>query len=161
MTTTAAEIRNACLDAVEALTPRTLSGDRFERHRADSSSGQTFEEWLGAKQQQVRRFVVRDTGVRGMPTVSNMDVIRERVTFEVVVAYPVSNRYGVDGDLSLEDVIDEDKRQIDHAIGLHGSANVPTTAVFLTELSGWDRIAAETYIFLIGRLSFEFWQAAP
>lgn len=161
MTTTAAAIRNACMDAIEALTPRTLAGDLFERHKDDASNGLSFEEWLGAKQSQMRRFIVRDTGVRRPPAVSNADVVWDSVTFDVVVAYPLSNRYGLDGGRSLEDVVDEDQRQIDHAIGLHGSANMPTDAVFMVGESSWDRVKAETYIFIIGRLTYRFWRDAP
>lgn len=161
MTTTAAAIRTACLDTVEALIPRSLSGDRFERHPEDRSGAATFEEWLEAKTGQMRRFTMRDTGVRQPPTVSNADVIRERVTFALAVAYPLTNRYGVDGGRSLEDVIDEDRRQIDHAIGLHGSANVPSAAMFVVDQSRWDLIEIDAYIVLSGTLTYEFWQTAP
>jgi hypothetical protein len=161
VTTTAGAIRAACCAAIEALTPRSLAGDRFELHRDDQASGQTFEAWLGTTQSQVRRFVMRDVGLRSPPTVSNADVVRERVTFEVVVAYPLSNRYGTDGGRSLEDLVDEDQRQIDHAIGLHGSANVPADAVFLVDQSRWDRVRAETYVFILGTIAFEFWRSAP
>lgn len=161
MTTTAAAIRDACLDAIEALTPRSLAGDRFERHTEDRSSGMTFEAWLEAKTGQMRRCSMRDTGVRAPPSVSNTDVIRERVTFALAVSYPLTNRYGSDAGRDLEDVMDEDQRQIDHAIGLHGSANIPATAVFIVEESRWDRLAVETYVFLMGTLTFEFWRASP
>jgi hypothetical protein len=162
MTTTAATIRDTCLTVIEALTPRSLAADRFERHRADACNGATFEEWLTSSTDQLRRVVMRDTGVRTPPLVSNADVVRERVTFVVAVSYPVSNRYGDDGGRDLHDVIDEDQRQIDHAIGLHGSANIPTDAVYLTEFSSWDRmVLGETYVLLVGTMAYEFWRSAP
>lgn len=161
MTTTAAAIRDACLDTIEALAPRSLAGDRFERHTEERAGGQTFEAWLEAKTGQMRRCSMRDTGVRTPPRVSNTDVIRERVTFALAVAYPLTNRCGSDAGRDLEDVIDEDQRQIDHAIGLHGSANIPTTAVFIVEESRWDRILVDTYVFLMGTLTYEYWRASP
>jgi hypothetical protein len=161
MTTTAAIIRDTCMTVIEALTPRSQSADRFERHRADQHDGATFETWLGGTSDQVRRFAMRDTGERAPPAVSNGDVVRERVTFEVAVAYPVTNRYGSDGGRDMIDVIDEDQRQIDHAIGLHGSANIPADAVFLTEASRWDRVSVGAYVLLVGVLSYEFWRSAP
>jgi hypothetical protein len=161
VTTTSAAIRDACLDAIEALTPISLAGDRFERHTEDRSGGMTFEDWLEAKTGQMRRVSMLDNGDRTPPSVSYMDVIRERVTFAVAVAYPLSNRYGLDGGRSLETVIDEDERQISQAIGLHGSANIPSTAVFIVEASRWGRAATPDYVFLIGTLTFEFWLSTP
>jgi hypothetical protein len=163
MTTTAAAIRSACLSTIEGLTPRSLSSDRFERHREDRSGGATFEEWLVTSHNQMRRFSLFDTGVRMPPAVSNADIIRDQVIFTLYVAYPVTNRYGIDGGRSLEDVIDEDQRQIDHAIGLHGSGNIPADAVYLTRGGRWDRIgsAEGDFILLVGTLPYEFVRACP
>lgn len=165
MTTTSAAIRDLCLTAVEALTPRTLAGDRFDRHREDRQGGVTFEEWVISDPLAcLRRFAIRDTGARAAPSVMGGNYQRDRVTFEVVVAYPVINRYGLTAGRALEDVIDEDQKQIEYAIGPFGSATFgadTSPLVIPGSFPSWDRIPLESLQLLVGRVAFEFWRTAP
>ena len=164
MTTSAAAIRDLCLAAIEALTPRTLAHDRFERHRADLQGGQTFEDWLTKNPQQLRRFIVRDDGNRSAPPVMGGDYQRERVTFDVVVAYPLTNRYGAGGSRDLDKVIEEDERQIDYAIGAFGSATfgTDTSPLVNDQVPAWRTQETDSGVMLLlGRVGFEFWRTAP
>jgi hypothetical protein len=158
MTTTPRAIRDACVAAVQLLTPRSLAADRFDLYRDDHVP---FETWIASNPQIIRRFTMRDMGARLPPTVSHTDTVRERVIFEVLVVYPHSYRYGTKAARDMQDVIDEDQRQIDHAIGLHGGATIGVDATFLVAASRWDRVELDTSTILVGTLAYEFWRTSP
>lgn len=122
MPTTAAAIRDRIYTVIEALTPLVLSNDKFRRYR-DEGDGD-FRAWAEAnKDGNFRRFQVRSTGHDEPPAISNLDVERRFVTFEIVVAYPQTGRAGSPAATKRDDMMRSDFRQIDYAIGMCGRAN--------------------------------------
>jgi hypothetical protein len=118
--TTAGLIRDRIITVITGLTPTLHSSDAFRVYLEELDV--PFEEWI-AKNPQLRRFSVRDAGSYSPPVVSNSDVVRREVTFEILVAYPNTNQYGSDASRTMDDVIEQDMNQIENAVGLHGSAN--------------------------------------
>jgi len=163
VTTSAAAIRDLCLTAIEALTPRSLSTDRFERYREDRTQETTFEQYMQSNPDQYRRFTVRDVGTRDPGLVLGGDYQEERVTFEVVVGYPISNRYGTDAGRDLDDVVEEDQRQIEWAIGPYGPVAFGTdaTPLYARGTPSWDRKEMGSVLLLIGQIGFQFWRSTP
>jgi hypothetical protein len=161
MTTTARAIRDAMIASITALVPQSLTGYRFLASREDRSAGGVpFMDWVRSKPNLVRLFTIIDTGERRPPAVSMGGDVREFVTFEVSVAYPISNAYGPDGFRSLTDVVEEDRVQIDDAIGLNASIAMED-AYYITGESGWEMNAVDGYVVLLGRLTYEFWRSSP
>jgi hypothetical protein len=120
--TTAAEIRDRILDVIEALTPSAMAHPLFLRYRQEGAGD--FYAWCEQQPAaSLRRFSVRYFTAPTEPTVSNTDVERVRVQFEVAIAYPQSHRYGGQNSLDRDDVAESDRNQVRNAIGLNGGAN--------------------------------------
>lgn len=120
--TTAENIRDRIIAIIEALTPTSLAGDEFRKYRNEGAAG--FTAWAAEQKAAAwRRFQVRDTGVDSPPDVSNTDIEMRYVTFEIRVAYPQTHRAGRDAALDRDDVMREDQRAIEYAIGMAGRSN--------------------------------------
>lgn len=162
MTTTAAAIRDTMTAAVTALVPRSVSTDRFHLYDED---GTTFQAWASENPQaSFRWFSILDTGVRAPPSVMGGNYQRDRVTFEVVVAYPHTNRYGPDAGREREDVIEQDQRQLEHALGPFGAASYGVDVsplVIPGQTPRWDRVDVKEVVLLVGTVAFEYWRDAP
>ena len=114
-TTTFEAIRALQKTAIEALTPATRSGVKFLIARDE----QDFREWAkNNKSAAFRRFSLSNNFGYQPPEVDSVDVVYQRMTEEVVIAYPAlglpENRR------DRQDVMDEDWRQIDRTIGPYG-----------------------------------------
>lgn len=135
-TTTPAAIRDRAITVIEALTPGSLSNDKFRRYRNEGDGD--FRAWAEANPSGcLRRFQVRTTGATETPPVSNFDHEEHQVTLGVTVAYPQTARFGADQALDRDDVIDQDAFQIDKAIGMQGGANfTPATSADACWISG-------------------------
>jgi hypothetical protein len=120
-TTTLTLIREQQETTIEGLTPDSLSSALFrvERGHAD------FREWAEEHPNACfRRFEIVDLGNYPEPTISTRTVQQERVSVDVVVAYPrKDSMYGSDGIVSIRDIMREDMYAIDTAIGVRGSGN--------------------------------------
>jgi hypothetical protein len=162
MTTTARAIRDLMTSAITALTPTSLSSDRYKLYREDQV---TFATWAGQNPQACFRwFSVLDTGVRAPPSVMTGNNQRDLVRFQLQVGYPITNRYGQDAGRSLDDVMEEDQRQLEHAVGPFGSVTfgIDTTPLVLPDQTpSWDRVDVDGLVMLVGSLAFEFWRTAP
>ncbi len=120
--TTASAIRDRVITLLEALTPNSLSHDKFRKYRNEGKAD--FESWVATSPQGgFRRFQVRDTGQDYVTEVSNTDQDERRLTLEIRIAYPQTARTGRDQALDRDDVADEDFHQIDYKIGIYGRAN--------------------------------------
>lgn len=120
--TTAAEIRDRMLTVIEAIAPELMASPQFARYRQEGPGD--FYAW--AEQQPaaaLRRISVRWFAAPTEPLVSNTDVERVRLVFEIAVAYPQSHRYGPQNALDRDDVAESDRNQIRNAIGLNGGDN--------------------------------------
>ena len=161
ITPSAASIRDRIIEVIEGLSPLVLSANPFLRFR--NEGGADFESWSEENPQAcLRRFQVRDTGEDSPPTISNTDVEFVHVTFEIVVSYPQTHRFGPDNALDRDDLMKSDQRQIEHAVGLCGYANFidphPSAA---WESGTTDRRIGQSTDFLVIRQVMCFYQATP
>ena len=120
--TTIARIRDRIVMVISALTPTSLSGDKFRAYRNEGNGD--FIEWVTANPQaSLRRFQVRQLSFPTEPDISNTDMERVQVILGLVVAYPQSHRYGAQNALDRDDVMTEDLKQIEYALGPAGASN--------------------------------------
>lgn len=121
-TTTAEAIRDRILTVIEAITPSSLSVDKFRRYR--NERGADFVGWAEENQAAAfRRFQVRDDGSDAAPEVSDATTELRSISFTIIVAYPQTNRAGRDAALDRDDLMSADQHAIEHAVGLRGYAN--------------------------------------
>lgn len=123
-TATPETIRNRVAALIEALTPTTNVGDKFRQTR-DEAAADFVQQAESTPTACLRRFQVRNAGSRGTPATSNVDVSQHELELRIRVAYPNSHRFGSGRD--RDDVIDEDFRKLDFAIGIYGRANFSST----------------------------------
>jgi hypothetical protein len=160
MTTTSAAIRNRMLTVIEAITPATDSSVAFRRHREEIN----FRDWADATPTGcLRRFAVRDLGDARPALVSNTDVELVRAIFEVVIAYPLSYRFGTGINLlGVEDVIDQDRHRVEHAVGMRGYANfTAATGAEAAWVEGETARETSNVRFLVIAQSMEFYRSMP
>lgn len=120
-TSTAAAIRDRITAILSAATPTTDPRSVFRAFRNEGAAN--FTEWCEANPAGcLRRFQIRDDGTEEPPEVSNTDVDLRHVTYVLRVAYPQSGRFGKDGALDRDDVIDQDWGLIERLIGIYGRA---------------------------------------
>ncbi len=120
---TAAAIRDRIAVLVEAIAPDVLVSDAFLRHRDEGD----FRAWADANPKAaLRRFQVRAMTGRDEVIGSTGTYERIRREFDVLVAYPVSNRardaYEGGAVASTDDLIESDFRQLEYAIGQRGNS---------------------------------------
>jgi hypothetical protein len=121
-TTTAAAIRDRIIAVIQGTTPTTDSALLFVKFNNELAAN--FRRWADQNATAAhRRFQVRDIGRDQPPLVSNTDVEERLVTFEIVVAYPQTHRWGGDNALDRDDVMGEDQHKIERAVGMLGRAN--------------------------------------
>lgn len=112
-------LRDYIISLIVALTPTSLSGTKFRAYR--NEGGADFPAWAAANLAgALRRFQVRDTGMLAAPETDDAGNQSRVITFEILVAYPQTARYGRGQALSRDDVISEDQHQIETAIGVRG-----------------------------------------
>lgn len=119
-------IRDRIIALIEAIAPTSLTADKFRVSRDEASAD--FRAWSEQnKTACLRRVQVRNPGARTIPLVTNHDAARHELTLNVLIAYPNTHRYGVAAARDRDDVIDEDFRKLDYAIGIYGRANFSGT----------------------------------
>lgn len=149
-TTTAAAIRDRIEDLIEAITPAVLAGDLFLRHRDES----TFAAWVDANPTAaLRRFSVRAVTGRDEVIMSTGAYESLRRDFDVLVAYPVSNRaqgstYPGGAIVSTDDLIESDFHQLEKTIGQFGNAigNYQDIATVAATVEDYDPLGAPVRI---------------
>lgn len=154
-TATIETIRDRIIALITALTPTSLTGDKFRVSRDESMAD--FRAMCESNPPAcLRRFQVDDDGTDELPLVSNMDASRLRVTFTIQVAYPNTHRYGTGAGRDRKDVIDEDWRRLNFAIGAYGRANFSGTND-CTPLGAMKEVEkAEKVTYLVATASFEY-----
>lgn len=116
---TQATIRDRIHDLLEALILPWDTKTHLRRYRNEGDGN--FQNWAEANPAgALRRFQVRADGTEDPPEVSNTDYDMRHVTFVVRVAYPQTGRYGADGALDRDDVMDQDFGEIEKMIGIYG-----------------------------------------
>jgi hypothetical protein len=121
-TTTAAAVRDRAIAVIEALAPSSLIGDPFIEYQNDGDAD--FELYCESRPDSVMRmFQVRTTALDRKVEVSNGDVELHYLELAVIVAFPKVAFGAGRGALGRDDVIDQDRYDIEKAIGLNGGAN--------------------------------------
>lgn len=159
-TTTPAAIRDRAITVIEALTPSSDVTTRFRKSQNMSEAdfqAQCETNPTGCE----RRFQVRCDGSTEAPPVSDTLVEEHRCTLSVLVAYPQTQRWGRDAALDRDDVIDEDRFQIDKAVGMLGKANFTSPYADATWVEGAppDRIVGAAVDFLELRYAYIYKRA--
>ena len=121
MPTTFQAIRDNQITLIEALTPSTFATRLYRRFPAE----QELDTWADANPAACfRKFDIINSHDSLPPEASNTDVeIREQ---GLVVAIAYAHDFGAFGEenkLELDDIIEQDKYQIDDTIGLRGYTN--------------------------------------
>jgi hypothetical protein len=118
LATTFDTIRAQQMTLIEALTPTSLAGQPFRRHR----EAEAFNTWVArAPKGAFRRFeILRNFDDEQLPTADG-SLEGARHSMELRVGYPLEpGLYGPGNERDMERVMDEDRRLIDAAIGLNG-----------------------------------------
>lgn len=119
-TTTAKLIRNKQSTLISALSPDDLRGVSFREY----DRSEPFAEWADANPRAcLRKFYIEDLSTYETPLISDAQIEQVQTTFRVQVAYPKDSRYGISNRADAMDLINADRHDIDHAIGLRGSAD--------------------------------------
>ena len=123
---TVADIRDRVRTLIAQVDPVSLTDRRFRDGRHEY--GADFRAWAEKNVPgSFRRYQVRNVGTEDIPEVTNMDFREQRLTLEILVAYPQDHRAGRDNAMDRDDLIEEDWDYIDFNIGLCGRGNFYTT----------------------------------
>ena len=125
-TTTFAAVRAEQVALIEALTPTSLSGDKFSLDQGE----QDFREWVDeSKRASFRRFAIVDLHEYDPVDISDLSTEFLHGRQEIVIAYPDDYRYGPDGNRSRGDVMREDLHQIQTSVGPRGYLNLTNSTI--------------------------------
>ncbi len=123
---TAESIRDRIYTLIEALTPSSLSSDKFRHYR--NEDGANFDEWAEKNPAAaLRRFQVREVGDDALPETSSGIEERVRVRFAIRIAYPQTHRYGPANGMDRDDVMNQDWKAVNYAVGMYGRGNFSST----------------------------------
>lgn len=121
-TTTAAAIRDRAITVIAGLVPSSIPTDAYLPYRNDNDGDfRRFAEQNPASAH--RLFQVRTVGTDRPVEATNGDVEFHYVDLIITVAYARSGRDGDGTALGRDDVVDQDRHQIECAVGLNGAAN--------------------------------------
>lgn len=149
-------IRDRILTLIEALTPTSLAGDKFRRYR---NEGDGDFHAFAQDNPQLRRFQARDTGEDAPPAVSNMITEERELHLDITISYPQTARTGRNNALDRDDVMIEDWKKIDFAIGICGGGNFSGTnnCTPLGCTKSVERVGKVD--FLVIRAQYRYWRS--
>lgn len=159
-TTTEAAIRNTIAAQIAALTPALQANDKFREHRYDDPKG--FIAWATKNPDAAyRMFSVLDIVDGFIAETTNTTEEWRQVTIEVLVAYPVTGRYGsgAAGARNRTEVIRSDQYQIETATGLRGYQNVANATYLVDRSEPIALVDGDGVSFLRGTLVYGFYKA--
>lgn len=156
-TTTEAAIRTQMATQIVAIVPLLQLDTKFREHRYD----QDFTDWAEANRECLRVFSIRDTLEGFVPETTNTDVEWRQVTFELLVAYPKTFRYGsgTAGARNRDEVMRSDQHQLETAVGLRGFATY--TAATILVPSRADVASSDGVDFSRLILTYGFYRSMP
>ncbi|MBK7823417.1 MAG: hypothetical protein IPJ61_20740 [Tessaracoccus sp.] len=155
-TTTPAEIRTVIIARIAALTPPTHGANLYTAHRDDRLD---LRAWAAANPLGcLRRFDVETRGDTSSPEVTMVTLEQVRETFDIVIAYPESNRFS--GRRGLDDVIASDLRHIDYYAGTTGFSITPTSNATIISTQ-YSREQDGAVWFGVIPLEVVYWRASP
>lgn len=158
MPSTAAAIRDRITALITAATPTFDSRTKF-RASQNIGSANFLAEAASNPTGAFRRFQVRDDGTEEPPEVSNTDTDMRHVTYEIRVAYPQTQRYGKDGALDRDDVIDQDWGKLERLVGIYARANYSGTNDCTPLGATRETEIGESVDFLVIRARFSYYRA--
>jgi hypothetical protein len=152
-------IRDRCITVISGLTPTTLSGNKFLAYRNERDGD--FLTWCTTNPGAAfRRFQVRDIGTDEPPEVSSVDYEEHRLTLQIYVCYPHTNRTGPQAALDRDDAIDADWKLINFMVGLCGKANFSSPYADATPMgASRDRESGEGCDWLVVTITFIYQRA--
>jgi hypothetical protein len=159
-TTTIELLRDYIITLIQAITPTVHSGVRFTV--APDELAADFRAWAEQNPQgALRRFQVRDTGKRIPPDVSNTTVEGRFVEFEILIAYPQTNRFGINAARDRDDAAEADEFLIEQQVGMNGYANftgasVPNAAWINGQFD--PRVLGAGVDFVLMRATYRYWR---
>lgn len=155
-TTTPAAIRDVITARIEGLTPPTFGANLYRPHRHDRMD---LRAWAAANPAAcLRVFAVETRGDTAEVEVTMVTQEQVRETFEIVIAYPESNRFGtLQG---LHDVIASDLRHLDYYAGTTGFSVTPTSNATIISKQ-YSREQDGAVFFGVIPLEVVYWRAAP
>lgn len=155
---TAAAIRDRIHSLIEDLSPVTLSGDKFRRWR-NEGAGDFADAMEKIPSSCLRRFQARQVLTDEPPLVS--DTINElvRLRIDLSIAYPQTGRFGPDNALDRDDVIQQDRRAINQAVGLYGRGNFSATHDCTPLPATSEMVRGDAVDFLVFKLEYEFFRS--
>lgn len=125
-TATLETIRDRMIALIVDLTPTSLAADKFRVGR-DELKADFPAQMEAAPQASLRRFTVRTRSASDDPLTSSVDVTMQEAEATIIVAYPQTHRYGPGAGRDRFDIMDEDWRKINRAIGPIGRGNFSST----------------------------------
>ena len=118
-------IRDRLYTLVESRSPTSLT-TKFLRFRNEDSAD--FDDWAEKNPAAAfRRFQIREAGDDELPDVSNPDLEAVIIQFNIRIAYPQSHRYGAANAMDRDDVMNQDWKLLNAALGIYGRANFSST----------------------------------
>ena len=158
-TTTEAAIRNALVANIVAIVPSVQLDTRFREHRYD----QPLASWAEQNQECLRVFSLLDRVDSYQPEVTNTDLEWRQASFDLLVAYPMTNRYGsgTAGARTRTEVMRSDMHQLETAIGLRGFATITNAAYLVDRSDGIAQIDGDKVSFLRGSIVYGFHRSMP
>lgn len=147
--TTAEDIRARMAAVITSLTPASLSGNPFRESRYESGDEFTAD-CEGQPAGAFRRFHVIESGGEEPPETSSGIEHEVENTFTVTVAYPKDGRAGSGQTTRRYEVMREDQRIIETAVGMLGKANFTSPYPDATWVGGGsDRSSGESCDYMV------------
>jgi len=158
-TTTEAAIRTLLATQIAAIVPSVQFDTRFREHRYD----EPFIGWAQKNRECLRFFSVLDLVDGFIAETTNTDVEWRQATFEVLVAYPMTGRYGsgTAGARNRAEVMRSDQHQIETAVGLRAFATLANAAYLVDRSDPLSAVDGDGVTFLRGSLVFGFYRSMP
>lgn len=161
MGTSIAAIRDRLTTVLRQATPNVSSSDKFVPFAEDLAGD--FETWAEANPGgATRQFQVRDASTGASPDHSQVEFEERFAPLVIEVAYPQSNRWGSDGALGRDDVIESDRLQIEKVVGLYGKANFTPPfpdACFRPDRYSYSTVRKTACDFLVVLMTFSYYRS--
>lgn len=138
-TATESSIRDRAKSLIEAIVPTADSRVRFRSYR--NEGGADFETWANDNPASAhRRFQARGVGDETAPAVTNTTTDMREMRVTILVAYPQTGRWGADGALDRDDVMDLDWGLINGQVGIYGMAGFTDDGAAMCTCLGAEKI---------------------
>lgn len=158
-TTTEQAVRDILAANIAVITPSRQADVRFREHRYDN--GDPLERWAEKNLECLRVFSILDRVDPFQPETTNTTEEWRQVTYDVLVAYPMTNRYGggTAGARNRLEVMRSDLYQLETAVGLRGFATLTPAAYLVDRSEPLAAIDGDKVSFLRGALVYGLYRS--